>query len=189
MNASKHGLHSAGFMLCDRCVSNVSCEHFVPKGRCWVEQEAFGKISAQLTDEFELDTVADRILVERAAMYLVRIMRAEAYEAGKGVSEKSAQWGMYISRLDNTVRGLFNDLAISRLKRRQYERGEALLVSLDEVLKKFARAEQKTPEVEAERKRLARSPRRELLRRWRREYPKLRQVARRRAGSGQVQNS
>lgn len=174
-------------MLCDRCASNGNCEHFVPTARCWVEQEAFGKIVAQLTEEFELDSVADRILVERAAMYLIRIMRAEAYEAAKGISDKSAQWGTYISRLDNTVRGLFNDLAISRGKRKQFERGEALLVSLDEVLKKFAKAEQKVPD--AEKRRLVQSPRMMLLRKWRREYPKLRQVAMRRADSGQAQNS
>ena len=187
MSASKHGLYSAGFMLCDRCASNGSCEHFVPKARCWVEQEAFGKIVVQLTDEFELDSVADKILVQRAAMYLIRIMRAEAYEATKGVSDKSAQFGMYISRMDNTVRGLFNDLAISRGKRKQFERGEALLVSLDEVLKKFAKAEQKVPD--AEKRRLVQSPRWALLRKWRREYPKLRQAVRRRADSGQTQNS
>jgi hypothetical protein len=152
-------------MLCDRCASNGGCEHFAPKSRCWVEQEAFGKVVLQLTDEFELDSVADKILVERAAMYLVRITRAEAYEAGKGVSDKSAQFGNYISRMDNTVRGLFNDLAISRGKRRQHDHGEALLVSLDEVLKKFAKAEQKTAEVQADKKRLVQSPHAALLRR------------------------
>lgn len=189
MSASTHGLYSAGFMLCDRCASNGSCEHFTPRGRCWVEQEIFGKLVLQLTDEFELDTVADRILVERAAMYLIRIMRSEAYEATKCISEKSAHWGMYIARLDNTVRNLFNDLAISRGKRKQFERGEALLVSLDEVLKKFVRYEQKPPELEAERKRFVQSPRRQLLSRWEREYPKLRQaVERRRSGSGQSEN-
>lgn len=189
MSASKHGLHIAGFMLCDRCASNGSCEHFIPKARCWVEREAFGKIVLELTDEFELDSVADRILVERAAMYLIRIMRAENYEASRGVTEKSAQWGTYISRLDNAVRGLFNDLAISRGKRKQFERGEALLVSIDEVLKKFAKAEQKTPEPEAEKRRFVQSPRRALLRKWRREYPKLRQAVRRRADGGKAQDS
>jgi hypothetical protein len=189
MSASTHGLFRAGFMLCDRCCSNGSCERFAPKGRCWMEQEAFGKIVLQLTEEFELDNVADRILVERAAMYLVRIMRAEAYEATKDVTERSAQWGMYISRLDNVVRGLFNDLAISRGKRKQFERGEALLVSLDEVLRKFAKVGQKTPELEAEKQRFVQSPRRALLRKWRREYPKLRQAVRRRADSGQAKNS
>jgi len=187
LSAAKHGLFSAGFMLCDRCASNGSCEHFVPKARCWVEREAFGKIVAQLTDEFELDSVADKILVERAAMYLIRIMRAEAYEVVSGVSEKSALWGMHISKLDNTVRNLFNDLAISRGKRKQFERGEALLVSLDEVLKKFAKAEQQVADVE--KRRLVRSPRWALLRKWRRDYPKLRQAARRRANSGQAKNS
>ncbi len=189
MSAAKHGLYRAGFMLCDRCISNGSCEHFVPKSQCGLEQEAFGKIISQLTEEFELDSVADKILVERAAMYLIRIMRAEGYEAAEGLTEKSALWGMYIGRLDNTLRGLFNDLAISRSKRKQFERGEALLVSLDEVLKKFAKYEQKPPELEVERKRFVQSPRRQLLRRWQREYPKLRQAAaRRRIANGQMQN-
>jgi hypothetical protein len=79
--------------------------------------------------EFELESVADRILVERAAMYLVRIARAEAYEVAVGVTEKSALWGVYISRLDNTLRGLLNDLALTRVKRKQVEKDEALLVS------------------------------------------------------------
>jgi len=179
-------------MLCDHCSSNGSCEHFTPKARCWIEQEIFGKLVAQLTDEFELDTVVDRILTERAAMYLIRIMRSEAYEAAKPITDKSAMWGMYITRLDNTVRNLFNDLAITRGKRKQYERGEALLVSLDEVLKKFARTEQKHPEadVEAGKRRLVQAPRRALLRRWRSEYPQLRQaVQRRRSDYAKTQDS
>jgi hypothetical protein len=196
LRATKHGAYEAGFLPCDRCASNGSCEHFTPKARCWVEQDVFGKIVLQLTEEFELDSLADKILVERAAMYLVRIMRAEAYEASKGMSDKSAQLGMYIGRLDNVVRGLFNDLAISRGKRMQFERGEALLVSLDEVVKKFAKTEpereeeqpeQEAPEPQIEKKRLIQSPRRALLRKWRREYPKLRQAARRRTNNGQTQ--
>lgn len=210
LRATKHGAYDAGFALCDRCLSNGGCEHFVPKARCWVEQEMFGKIVLQLTEEFELDTVADKILVERAAMYLVRIMRAEAYEAQKGMTDKSPQLGMFIGRLDNVMRGLFNDLAISRNKRKQFERGEALLVSLDEVVKKFAKADAETqPEQEAEeegeppepdiyqqaqesqveKKRLVQSPRRALLHKWRREYPKLRQVAKRRTSVGQGQTA
>lgn len=191
MSASKHGLYRAGFMLCDRCGSNASCQRFTPRGRCWVEQEAFGKIVLQLTEEFELDSVADRILVERAAMYLIRIMRAEAYEAGKGMTEKSAMWGVYISRLDNTVRGLFNDLAISRAKRKQIDSREALLVSLDDVLKKFANNEQNLLELNVEKKRSQRAllPRIALLRRWQHEYPKLRQVARRRTDVEKTEGS
>jgi hypothetical protein len=74
-------------------------------------------------------------------MYLVRIARAEAYEAAVGVAEKSAAWAACSSRLDNTLRRLLNDLALTRLKRKQFEKSEVLLVSVDEVLKKFAKAE------------------------------------------------
>ena len=207
LRATKHGAYDTGFMLCERCLSNASCPHFQPKARCLVEQDMFGKLVAQLSEEFELDTIADKILVERAAMYLIRIMRAEAYEAQRGMTDKSGQFGMYIGRLDNVLRGLFNDLAISRNKRMHFERGEALLVSLDEVVKKFAKAEPKAdpeePEAEAfelgadqeaqepqvEKKRLKQPPRRALLRKWRREYPKLRQAAKRRPVNGQTQSS
>ena len=64
-----------------------------------------------MVNEFDLESFADQILVERLAMYLLRIARAEAYECFVGVSEKSVVWGGYISRLDNTLRGLMNDLA------------------------------------------------------------------------------
>src|SRR3990170_7543018 len=171
MSALKHGLFRAGFMLCDRCVSNAGCERFTPKGRCMFEQEAFDKIVAGLTEEFELESLADRILVERATMYLVRIMRTEAYEATVGLTEKAAFWGYYISRLDNVLRGFFNDLAISRGKRKKLERGQALLVSLDEVLRKFARSEAVTPDVE--KRRASFSHRKALLKKWKRDYPHL----------------
>lgn len=196
LRATKHGAYNAGFMPCDRCPTNGSCEHFTPKARCWIEQDMFDRIVLQLTEEFELDTFADKILVERVGMYLIRIMRAEAYETSKGMNDKSWQLGMYVGRLDNVLRGLFNDLAISRGKRKQFERGEALLMSLDEVVKKFAKAgaepeqEEEPPEpdihqqTQVEPKRLIQTPRRALLRKWRREYPKLRQAAKRSTNNG-----
>jgi hypothetical protein len=196
LRATKHGAYDSGFMPCDRCPTNGGCEHFTPKARCWVEQDMFGRIVLQLTEEFELDSFADKILVERVGMYLIKIMRAEAYEAQKGMTDKSAQLGFYIGRLDNVLRGLFNDLAISRGKRKQFERGEALLISLDEIVKKFAKTEEKpdqegeAPEpdiyqqTQVEQKRLIQSPRRAILRKWRREYPKLRQAAKRSTNNG-----
>jgi hypothetical protein len=169
-------------MLCDRYVSNAECGHFQPKGRCLLEKRAFEKVVSELMGEFELESVADRILVERAAMYLIRIARAEAYESAVGVTESSALWGGYISRLDNTLRGLLNDLALTRVKRRQLEKNEALLVSLDEVIQKFAKArtpQRKRVKVEVERQRAAFFQRRALLISWRREYSKLSLTVRR----------
>jgi len=61
------------------------------------------------------------------------------------------------------------------VKRKQLEKNEALLVSVDEVLNKFARAEaepRKREEIEVE-KRRAVAPRRALLTSWRRECKKL----------------
>jgi len=152
-----------------------------------LERQAFEKVISDLVEEFDLDNVADKILVERAAMYLIRITRAEAYEASVGVTEKSALWGAYISRLDNVLRGLLNDLAMTRGKRKQLEKSEALLVSLDEVVKKFAKTEEKTPklrELNVEKRRVVIGQRRALLAKWKREYPKLRSAIRRRIDSG-----
>lgn len=164
-------------MLCDRCALNVECKHFQPKGQCLLEKRAFEKVVSELMEEFELESVVDRILVERAAMYLVRIARAEAYEGAVGVTEKSALWGVYISRLDNTLRGLLNDLALTRVKRKQLEKNEALLVSVDEVFKKFAKAEaepRRREKLMVEKRRVLLAPRRALFNSWRRQCRKLR---------------
>ena len=185
MSALKHGLFRTAFMLCDRCSANSTCETFTPKSRCQIEQEAFDKIVTGLVEEFEMDSLADHILVERAAMYLIRIMRAEAYDASVGVTEKTAFWGYYITRLDKTLRGLFEDLAISRGKRKQLEKGEAMLVSIDEVIKKFAKTTQDTAQ-EAEtangdilREDNVGQMRRAVYIKWKQEYPKLKSTLRR----------
>jgi len=129
---------------------------------------------SRMVEEFELDCFVDRILVERVAMYLVRIARAEAYETAVGVSDKSVLWGGYISRLDNTLRGLLNDLAVSRVKRKQLEKNEALLVSVDELMKKFAKAEVGSRRGRRTGKRRATvSSRMALLSSWRSDYKKL----------------
>jgi hypothetical protein len=83
--------------------------------------------------------VADRILAERAAMYLIRISRAETYESMVGVTEKSALWGAYISRLDNTLRGLLNDLAVTRVKRKGLEKAEELMVNVEDLLERLTK--------------------------------------------------
>ncbi len=181
MSALKHGLFRIGFMLCDRCVLNGECEKFQPKAQCSLEKEAFEKVVSELTEEFELESIADRILLERVAMYLIRIARAEAYEAAVGVSEKSVIWGAYIGRLDNTLRSLLNDLAVTRIQRKQLDKNDALLVSVDEVLKKFAKAEGQTKKREggAEKRRVDLASRRALLSSWRVECRKLRLIVRR----------
>ena len=183
MSALKHGLFRAAFMLCDRCAANANCESFTPKSRCPIEVDVFDRIVAGLTDEFEMDSLADRILVERAAMYLVRIMRAEAYDATVGVTEKTAFWGYYITKLDKMLRGLFDDLAIARGKRKQLEKGEALIVSIDEVIKKFAQATQNSTEAaedEITHEDNVGHMRRAVFVRWKREYPNLISAVRRR---------
>jgi hypothetical protein len=115
-------------------------------------------------------------------MYLIRIARAEAYESIVGVTTSSALWGGYISRLDNTLRGLLNDLALTRVKRKQLEKNEALLVSLDEVVQKFAKArapQRKHAEIKVEEQRACFAQRRALLTSWRREYTELSLTVRR----------
>jgi len=85
--------------------------------------------------------------------------------------------------LDNTLRGLFNDLAVTRLKRKQLAKGEAFLVSVDGLIKKFAKAEAEPRRRGKRRARLA--ERKVLLSSWRREYPKLRLTIKRVEGVGE----
>lgn len=174
MSALKHGFFRAGFMLCDRCVQNGECKQFRVGGECARERRVFRRVVLELISEFELESVADRILVERVAMYLVRIARAEAYESFVGVTEKSVLWGGYISRLDNTLRGLMNDLAVTRLKRKQLEKNEALLVSVDDLMKKFAKMEGESGRRgKSEKRRASVDPRWVLYACWRKDYDEL----------------
>ena len=139
--------------------------------------------------KYDLDGVVDRILVERAAMYLIRIMRAEAYEASVGLNEKTAYWDTYIGRLDSMLRGLFNDLAISRSKRMKHEKGDALLVSLDEVMQKFASVNSDHPKIDGFKMRRfgGLSLRGELLVMWEADYRDLKTSLKRRSRGDKVE--
>jgi len=138
MSALKHGLFRAGFMLCDRCSINAKCEHFIGDSCCIIEKQAFEHLVNELTKHYKLDMVADRILVERASMYLIKICRVEAYEAMSGVTQKSVILGGYISRLDNNLRGFLSDLAVSRLKRKGLEKTRQLMLNIEDILESLA---------------------------------------------------
>jgi len=127
-----------GFMLCDRCTMNANCEQFNPNSTCTIEKDAYEQLVKELTKHYKLDAVADRILAERAAMYLIKISRVETYEATSGVTQKSLLLGGYITRLDNTLRGFLNDLAVSRLKRKNLEKTEQLMVNIEDILERLA---------------------------------------------------
>jgi hypothetical protein len=120
-------------MLCDRCVLGGSCQSFVPGGECAVESKAYESVVSELTGQYGLDGSADKILVERVAMYLIRITRAEVYEANVGVSDASVAWGKYISDLDGGLRALLRDLALTRAERKKLEKRD-MLVDVDRVI-------------------------------------------------------
>lgn len=139
MSALKHGFFRVGFMLCDRCVLNTRCERFRPDSECMIEKEAHDWLIRELMQQYGLEGLADKIFVWRAAMYLIRIARAETYEWAVGVTEKSALWGAYISRLDNTLRWLLNDLAVTRVKRKRLEKEEELMVNVENLLERLTK--------------------------------------------------
>jgi len=175
VSALKHGFFRRGFMLCDRCVLNTRCESFEPGEECGVEREAYDWLVSELTEQYELEGVADEILAGRVAMYLIRIARGEAYESAMGVTEESVLWGKYISRLDNTLRGLMRDLAVTRAKRKQLEKGEELMVSVDDLLKKFVNKSVRRVRkfAQVQKRRISRRPMRTLLKDWKKESRRL----------------
>jgi hypothetical protein len=125
-------------MLCDRCVLGAKCESFVPGGECAVERQAYDGLISELMNQYGLEGLADEILVGRVAMYLIRIVRAEVYEANVGVSDAAVVWGKYIAGLDNMLRGLLKDLALSRSERKKVEKDD-VLVDVDKLLNSLAK--------------------------------------------------
>jgi len=117
---------------------NANCEQFNPNSTCTIEKDAYKQLVKELTKHYKLDAVADRILAERAAMYLIKISRVETYEATSGITQKSLLLSGYITRLDNTLRGFLNDLAVSRLKRKSLEKTEQLMVNIEDILERLA---------------------------------------------------
>jgi hypothetical protein len=150
-------------------------------GECALEREAYDWLVSELTEQYELEGLADEILAGRVAMYLIRIARAEAYESAVGVTEKLILWGKYIRGLDNTLRGIMRDLAVTREKRKRFEKGEELLVDLDDLLEKFVeKSERKSGELaRVEKRRITSAPVMALLRDWRDECRRLRLTIRR----------
>lgn len=144
MSALKHGFFRRGFMLCDRCVLNRKCESFVPGGECAVERQAYDSLVSELMRQYGLEGLADEILVGRVAMYLIRIVRAEVYEANVGFSDTFTICGKYIQSLDKMLRGLLKDLALTRGERKKVEKGD-VLVDVDTLLSRLT----KKREVEA----------------------------------------
>jgi len=169
MSALKHGFFRRGFMLCDRCVLSAKCESFVPGGECAVERKAYDCVVSELMGQYGLEGLADEILVGRVAMYLIRIARAEVYEANVGVSDESAVWGKYIAGLDSTLRVLLKDLALTRAERKKLEKG-GVLVDVDQLLNGLAERSR------VERRISGRSPMYMLLKDWRANRQRLRSI-------------
>ena len=172
MSALRHGFFRRGFMLCDRCVLNVKCEFFVPGGECAVEKRAYDWIVPELTGGYGLEGLVDEILVGRVAMYLIRIVRAEVYEANVGVSDKSVVWGKYIAGLDKALRGLFKDLALTRGQRRELEKDD-VLVDVDRLLQVLAKKRRVAKTVEKRRLIRRRTPLSMVLKDWRGDRQRL----------------
>jgi hypothetical protein len=138
MSDLKHGFFRRGFMLCDRCASNAKCESFIPAGECALEKQAYDWVVQELTRQYDLDGLADEILVRRVAMYLIRALRAEVYEANVGISDKSVAWGKYMVELDRGLRALLKDLALTWSDRVKRDKDD-LLVSVDRLLEGLAK--------------------------------------------------
>lgn len=144
MSALKHGFFRREFMLCDRCAWNGYCERFRAGGTCGIEEEAFHRVVGELTREYGLDGVADRLLAERAAMYLIRLTRVEAYEAAVGVTEETVLLGRYIERLDRMLLRFLEALAVTRDRRKDLEGRDALEVGVTELLEGLERRSRRT---------------------------------------------
>jgi hypothetical protein len=64
----------------------------MPANECSVEKKGYDLLVSELIRQYNLEGLADEIMVQRLAMYLIRIARAEAYEANVGFSDASVAW-------------------------------------------------------------------------------------------------
>jgi hypothetical protein len=155
-------------MLCDRCVLNARCEFHVPAGECSMERKVYDVVVSELMAQYGLEGLADEIFVERVAMYLIRIARAEVYEANVGVSSGSGAWGKYVAGLDSMLRVFLRELALTRAARKSVQRND-VVTDVDDLLCAVVR--KRSVETRIFRRC---SPSRSLMRDWRMEKRKLR---------------
>jgi hypothetical protein len=134
----KHGAFGRGFMLCDRCVLNTKCESHVPGGECGIERKVYDSLTSELLEQYELKGLGDEICVSRVAMYLIRIVRTEVYEAQLGVSSDSVLLGKYIANLDKMLRAYLRELCVTRSSQRILSRND-VLADVDDLLSSVAR--------------------------------------------------
>jgi hypothetical protein len=167
MSALKHGFFRRGFMLCDRCVLNGKCELLIPGGECEVERKAYETIVSELKEQYSLQGLADEILVERVAMYLIRVARAEVYEAHVGVSSSSVAWGKYIADLDKMLRVFLRELVLTRASQKSLRRND-VLADVDDLLSAVVRKGRTEPRIFSKR-----SLMRSLVEDWRVEKRRL----------------
>ena len=154
-------------MLCDRCVLNGKCELLIPGGECGVERKAYETIVSELKEQYSLQGLADEILVERVAMYLIRVARAEVYEAHVGVSTSSVAWGKYIADLDKMLRVFLRELVLTRASQKSLRRND-VLADVDDLLSAVVQKGRTEPRILKRR-----SPTRLLFRDWRVEKRRL----------------
>ncbi len=139
----KYGKYLSRFMLCDRCVIGGDCKRYSPGARCAVEKSLFKEMVTKLIDEYELDTASDKMLAETAVMQFIHAARAEKYEAKVGFADGAPEWGEYINKMYNSMRRFLNDLAVTRSKRIQSDKTQALLEDVDHLLDEYDRPEGK----------------------------------------------
>ncbi len=160
VSALKHGFFRRGFMLCDRCVLNGKCELLTPGGECGVERKAYDTIVSELKEQYGLKGLADEILAERVAMYLIRVARAEVYEAQVGVSSSSVAWGKYIVDLDKMLRVFLRELVLTRASQKSMRKND-VLTDVDDLLSAVVRKGRAEPRIFRRR-----SPARSLINDW-----------------------
>ena len=143
MSATRHGFFRLGFMVCDRCAFNARCDRFVPGGECIFEKEIFDRVVGEFSVAYGLDLVADRVLVELAALNAIRLMRVWNYESAVGFGSESQALGVYTGRLEKSLVRLLRELAVSRGGRGKMGGSKGLLVDVRQVMERSALAAEK----------------------------------------------
>jgi hypothetical protein len=154
-------------MLCDRCVLNGKCELLCPGGECEIERSAYDTIISELKSQYGLGGFADEILLGRVAMYVIRVARADVYEAQVGVSSSLVAWGRYVAGLDNMLRVILRELSLTRAVQKSFQRND-VVADVDDLLNTVVKKTGRTPRISRRR-----SAARLLVRDWKVEKRRL----------------
>lgn len=93
-NATDHGMYLKGFMWCHRCIFGPDqnkgvkiCPYYEKGKQCSIEIEEYKGLFNKVAKAYGLNETADKLILDRLLMNILRARRGERYEAFYGITD------------------------------------------------------------------------------------------------------